>query len=104
MTRFAKGKKAVGYDERSGRKTKLRKLRSDGQYPGILVTDAWYEPKHPQETPVDPFDPVGLRDPSPDRDKPGIIVDARVRQNLWDEAAPRVSLVIHVSDISVTVT
>lgn len=41
-------------------------LVEDGHIPGLLVHPDWYEPRHPQELPVDTSDAVALWKPSPE--------------------------------------
>ena len=43
-----------------------RDLVEDGHIPGLLVHPDWWEPKHPQEIPVEVDDPVALYRPSPE--------------------------------------
>lgn len=71
MTTYARGKSAWGYCARSGKRALLKDLIPDGHYPNLLVLPDWWEPKHPQEKPARVFDPVALRRPSPNRDRPG---------------------------------
>lgn len=37
---------------------------------GLLVDPNWYEPKHPQETPIIKTDAVALRRPAPEQSIP----------------------------------
>ena len=41
-------------------------LVEDGYVPGLLVHPDWYEPRHPQELPVDTSDAVALFRPAPE--------------------------------------
>jgi hypothetical protein len=41
-------------------------LVEDGHIPGLLVHPDWYEPRHPQELPVDTADAVALYRPAPE--------------------------------------
>ena len=68
MAAFATGKHAVGYCRKCGDKHKLSELRSDGQYPGLLVCGTCYDIKHPAERPVRVDDAIALRNPAPDLD------------------------------------
>lgn len=63
---YAKGKNAVAECQRSGQKMKYRDLVEDGHIPGLLVHPDWWEPKHPQEIPVDVTDAVALFRPAPE--------------------------------------
>lgn len=45
---------------------RYRDLVEDGHVPGLLVHPDWWEPKHPQENPVDVSDPVALFRPAPE--------------------------------------
>lgn len=51
---------------RSGQKMPYSDLVEDGQIPGLLVHPDWYEPRHPQELPVDTSDAITLWRPSPE--------------------------------------
>lgn len=63
---YAKGRNAVAECQRSGQKMKYRDLVEDGNIAGLLVHPDWWEPKHPQETPVTVTDPVALYRPAPE--------------------------------------
>lgn len=102
MTIYARGKSAWGYCARSGKRALLKDLIPDGHYPNLLVLPEWWEPKHPQETPAKVFDPMALRRPSPNRDRPGHLIvfptldsQLQVQQNL--------TVVAIVGDVTVTV-
>lgn len=71
--RFARGRRAWGYDQRSGRRVLLRELVRDGET-GLLVTREEYDPRHPLEKVKPLVDPEALRRPSPDLDRPGYTV------------------------------
>jgi hypothetical protein len=43
-----------------------RDLVEDGHVPGLLVHPDWWEPKHPQESPVESDDPIALYRPAPE--------------------------------------
>jgi hypothetical protein len=45
---------------------RYRDLVEDGHIPGLLVHPDWWEPKHPQEIPVEVEDPIALRRPAPE--------------------------------------
>ena len=68
MTRYAKGRRAVGICARSGRKMLLSQMVPDGQYPGLLVDPDWRDIKNEQERPIDVSDAIALRRPAPDTD------------------------------------
>lgn len=63
---YAKGRNALAECQRSGQKMRYRDLVEDGHVPGLLVHPDWWEPKHPQEIPVDVTDPVALYRPAPE--------------------------------------
>jgi len=63
---YAKGRRAIAECQRSGQKMKYRDLVEDGHVAGLLVHPAWWEPKHPQEIPVEVDDPVALYRPAPE--------------------------------------
>jgi hypothetical protein len=67
--KFARGRRAKGECERSGKEMLLKDMVYDGHVPGLRVAPEWWEPRHPQEylPPVD--DPVALRDPAPERNR-----------------------------------
>jgi len=65
MARFASGKKAYGYSDRSGFRYRLREMRKE--WNGLKVGPDEYEPKHPQLEPNYPGpDPTALYEPRPD--------------------------------------
>jgi len=45
---------------------RYRDLVEDGHISGLLVHPDWWEPKHPQEIPVEVTDPVALYRPAPE--------------------------------------
>jgi len=63
---YARGRNAVAECQRSGQKMMYRDLVQDGHIPGLLVHPDWWEPKHPQEIPVDVTDPIALYRPAPE--------------------------------------
>ncbi len=65
---YAKGRNAVAICQRSGQKMRYQDLVEDGHVPGLLVHPEWWEPRHPQELPVDASDAVALWRPSPETD------------------------------------
>lgn len=67
---YAKGRRAWGISERGGQRELLSNLIEDGQYPGLKVTRAEFDPRHPQEFPVRGSDAQTLKRPSPERDRP----------------------------------
>ena len=66
MARFASGKDAYGYSDRSGFRYRLNEMITE--WNGLKVGPDEYEPKHPQLEPtsVGP-DPQALHDPRPDQ-------------------------------------
>ena len=65
MARYASGKKAYGYSDRSGFRYRLREMRKE--WNGLKVGPDEYEPKHPQLEPNYPGpDPTALYEPRPD--------------------------------------
>jgi len=65
MARFASGKKAYGYSDRSGFRYRLREMRKE--WNGLKVGPDEYEAKHPQLEPNYPGpDPTALYEPRPD--------------------------------------
>jgi len=72
--RYAKGNNAWGECAKSGQRTLLKNLVRDGDNPNLLVLPSEYDPPHPQEKPLNAFDPQTLRYPSPKRDKIGATV------------------------------
>jgi len=63
---YAKGTHAIAECQRSGQKMRYRDLVEDGHIPGLLVHPDWWEPKHPQEIPVEVTDPIALYRPAPE--------------------------------------
>lgn len=63
--RYAKGRKAWGYCQRSGKRMLLNELVRDGHDENLLVAPEWYEPKHPKESLPAVEDPVTLYRPAP---------------------------------------
>lgn len=61
---YARGDKAWGYCQRSGKRMLLKELVRDGHDENLLVAPEWYEPEHPQERLPEVSDPVTLRRPS----------------------------------------
>ena len=65
MARYASGKKAYGYSDRSGFRYRLREMRKE--WNGLKVGPDEYEAKHPQLEPNYPGpDPTALYEPRPD--------------------------------------
>ena len=65
MARYASGKKAWGYSDRSGFRYRLRDMRKE--WNGLKVGPDEYEAKHPQLEPNYPGpDPTALYQPRPD--------------------------------------
>ena len=66
MARFASGKNAWGYSDRSGFRYRLAELRTE--WNGLRVGPDEYEAKHPQlKAPKVGPDPQALHDPRPDQ-------------------------------------
>ena len=63
---YARGTNAVAECQRSGQKMRYRDLVEDGHVEGLLVHPDWWEPKHPQEIPVEVTDPIALFRPAPE--------------------------------------
>ena len=62
---YASGKHAYGISDRSGRRYRLREMRTE--WTGAKVGPDEFEPKHPQLFPPREFpDPQALRDPRPE--------------------------------------
>ena len=65
MGKFASGKYAYGISDRSGRRYRLRDMKTE--WTGAKVGPDEFEPKHPQLFPPRAFpDPQALRDPRPE--------------------------------------
>ena len=65
MARYASGKRAYGYSDRSGFRYRLRDMRKE--WNGLKVGPDEYEAKHPQLEPNHPGpDPTALYEPRPD--------------------------------------
>jgi hypothetical protein len=60
-------------------------LVEDGHIPGLLVHPDWYEPRHPQELPVDASDSVALWHPAPELSEDGG-VGVDVLTGVWSPA------------------
>ena len=66
MARYASGKKAWGYSDRSGFRYRLSEMMTE--WTGAKVGPDEYEPKHPQLEPIKPGpDPQALYKPRPDQ-------------------------------------
>jgi len=64
---YATGKKAWGISDRSGRRYRLREMKTE--WTGALVGPDEYDPKHPQLFPPKASpDPQALKNPRPDPD------------------------------------
>lgn len=73
---YARGTHALAECQRSGQKMRYRDLVEDGHIKGLLVHPDWWEPKHPQEIPVEVTDPVALYRPAPEISIPAGYGDA----------------------------
>ena len=66
---YASGKHAYGISDRSGRRYRLREMRTE--WTGAKVGPDEFEPKHPQLVPPRAFpDPQALRGPRPETELP----------------------------------
>jgi len=66
---YASGKNAWGISDRSGRRYRLREMKTE--WTGAKVGPDEFEPKHPQLFPPKAYpDPQALRDPRPDSKEP----------------------------------
>lgn len=65
---MARGRFAWGRCQRSGDRVPYQELVDDGETPGLRVSKAWRDIKHPQERPVSTADNTTLYRPSPDTD------------------------------------
>ncbi len=63
---YARGTHAIAECQRSGQKMRYKELVEDGHVFGLLVHPDWWEPKHPQETPITVTDPIALWRPAPE--------------------------------------
>lgn len=63
---YALGRHAIAECQRSGQKMRYRDLVEDGHIAGLLVHPDWWEPKHPQEIPIEVTDPIALYRPAPE--------------------------------------
>ena len=72
---YARGEKAWGISDRSGRRYRLREMRKE--WNGSLVGPDEFEIKHPQLKPPKAYpDPQALKGPSPDPDARHVYVNA----------------------------
>lgn len=84
--RYARGPRAWGHCERSGKKLLLRDMVEDGHQKGLQVAPDWYEPRHPQEYIPRVEEAVALRFPSPARNR----VPYTVRFPMLDEQLQKI--------------
>tara|TARA_R110002073_G_scaffold295809_5_gene461744 strand:+ start:1601 stop:1927 length:327 start_codon:yes stop_codon:yes gene_type:complete len=76
---YAAGKKAWGISDRSGRRYRLNKMKTE--WTGAKVGPDEFDPKQPQLFPPKAFpDPQALRDPRPESD----LAEQRVIQTGWN--------------------
>ena len=68
MAGYARGKLSIGECQRCGFRFKLAQLRSDGQYPNLLVCRSCYSIKNEAEYPINLTDATALYHPAPDLD------------------------------------
>lgn len=74
MSKYAKGKYALGECARSGRVMPLKDMVKDGYVPNLMVDPAWREPKHPLNKIIKIDDPIALRHPAPQVGGPGVTI------------------------------
>ena len=65
MKKYARGDKAWGECERSGKKTLLANMVEDGYDVGLMVHPAFYDPPHPQDVPATAGEALALARPAP---------------------------------------
>jgi hypothetical protein len=65
MARYAKGLRAWGICQRSGKKVLLSDMVFDGQIKNLRVASDEYDPRHPQEQLLKMTDPQALWRPAP---------------------------------------
>lgn len=65
MTKYAKGSRAWGECDRSGKRMLLKDMVADGYYPDLIVDPAWRDERHPQEHLKPLHDPETLYRPAP---------------------------------------
>ena len=68
MAGYAKGRYSIAQCQRCGDRYKLAQLKSDGQFPGLLVCRICWSRKNEAEFPVDSSDATALYHPAPDVD------------------------------------
>lgn len=108
-SRYAKGDKAWGECERSGKKMLLKDMVYDGEWPDMLVAPDWYDPEHPQEYLPDEFDPETLYGPTTDLDK-SESEQGDIRLPVMDFSAgevvslPNINLVVNIRGLVVQST
>lgn len=66
MGKYARGRRAWGICQRSGKRVLLNELVRDGHSPELLVAPEWWEPRHPQEFPPPMDEAIALYRPSPE--------------------------------------
>lgn len=62
---------------------RYRDLVEDGHIPGLLVHPDWYEPRHPQELPIDVSDAIPLWNPAPELSVPEGEFDTLPEWDAW---------------------
>lgn len=91
MARYASGKKAWGYSDRSGFRYRLAEMVTE--WTGAKVGPDEYEAKHPQLEPVRPGpDPQALHDPRPDQ-RTEVAVENLLPLNAFSTGAAGTSVV-----------
>jgi hypothetical protein len=91
MARYASGKKAWGYSDRSGFRYRLAEMITE--WNGAKVGPEEYEPKHPQLEPIRPGpDPQALHQPRPDQ-RTEVAVESLLRLNAFSTGAQGSSVI-----------
>lgn len=91
MARYASGRNAWGYSDRSGFRYRLSEMITE--WNGAKVGPDEYEPKHPQLEPIQVGpDPQALREPRPDQ-RTEVAVEAILPLNAFSTAASGSSVV-----------
>ena len=98
---YAKGERAWGISDRSGRRYRLREMRKE--WNGALVGPDEYEAKHPQLYPPKVYpDPQALKGPSPDPEEGHVYVS--VGNTVFPPVAPLLPLMGGVGLVRVVIT
>ena len=102
--RYAKGRRAWGECQRSGRRMLRKDMVKDEYVKGLLVDPAWKELEHPQDKPLRIEDPIALRRPATRRDKASDVYgpDERVNDNTL-ERRPALAVVLSIGPFSIEI-